>query len=346
MPRLRTTILRIILPAALVPLTPLVGEARVTSPSEASFKDWTVICDNLRNCEADGFAADEVEKAAILRLTRDGAPGAPARIDLVLMDDTSAAPRGKPMVLAIDGRPVMTVPANGDGTASLTPTQVGPLLGAARNGTALSIRLEDNEVGVVSLAGMVAALRMVDDQQRRVGTVTAMVAKGSAPLSAVPPQPALPVVRRAPAVAQTGLAAKPPAGVRALAAKAECDVDQGEAPGEPEVHRLAADTVLWQIPCGAGAYNFTSLLVIADAKGGGARLAPLDEVGDGLVVNAQYDPKTRILSAYAKGRGVGDCGESQEWAWTGQTFVLTHAASMPVCQGQGDWPTSYQAKVE
>jgi hypothetical protein len=346
MPELRTILLGR-LAATLALLASAVG-AQAAPPAEPvnSFKDWTVVCDNLRNCEADGFAADEVEKAAILRLTRDGAPGAPARIDLVLMDDTSAAPRGKPMVLAIDGRPVMTVPANGDGTASLTPVQVGPLLGAARNGTALSIRLEDNEVGVVSLAGMVAALRMVDDQQRRVGTVTAMVAKGAAPLSAVPPQPAPPVVRRAPAVAQTGLAAKPPAGVKALAAKAECEVDQGEAPGEPEVHRLAADTVLWQIPCGAGAYNFTSLLVIADAKGGGARLAPLDEVGDGLVVNVQYDPKTRILSAYAKGRGVGDCGESQEWAWTGQTFVLTHAASMPVCQGQGDWPTSYQAKVE
>jgi len=346
MPRLRTTILRIILPAALVLLTPLVGEARVISPSEASFKDWTVVCDNLRNCEADGFAADEAEKAAILRLTRGGAPGAPALIDLVLMDDTSAAPRGKPMVLAIDGRPVMTVPANGDGTASLTPTQVGPLLGAARNGTALSIRLEDNEVGVVSLAGMVAALRMIDDQQRRVGTVTAMVAKGAAPLSAVPPQPAPPVVRRAPAVAQTGLAAKPPASVKAFSDKLECEIYQDTASGAPEAHRLAADTVLWQIPCGAGAYNFTSLLVMVDNKGGGARLAPLDGVGDGMAVNVQYDPKTRLLSAYDKQRGVGDCGESREWAWTGQAFVLTHAASMPVCQGQGDWPTSYQAKVE
>jgi hypothetical protein len=345
MPRLRT-FLRAILPVAFVLPAPVIGMAR-TAAAEAvnSFKDWTVVCDNLRNCEADGFAADEVDKPAILRLIRGGAPGAAASIEVVLLDDVGEI-SGKPLVLTVDGRPVLTVKAGANASATLAAAQVGPLLGAARNGTALSIRLENKDVGVVSLTGMVAALRLVDDQQRRVGTVTAMVAKGPALSSVVPPQPAMPVVRAAPAVAQTGLAAKPPAAVKALAAKAECDVYQDTAPGEPEVHRLSADKVLWQIPCGAGAYNFSSLFVIADNKGGGARLAPLDGADDGIAVNAQYDPKTRILAAYDKGRGVGDCGASNEWAWTGQAFVLTHAASMPVCQGQGDWPTSYQAKVE
>ena len=345
MPRLRTTLLRTILPATVVLLTPVIGQARATSPAQASFKSWTVVCDNLRNCEADGFAADEVDKPAILRLTRGGAPGAPASVEIVLLDDVGEI-NGKPLTLAVDGRPILTVRAGENASAKLAAAQVGPLLGAARNGTALSIRLEDNAVGLVSLAGMVAALRLVDDQQGRVGTVTAMVAKGDAPLSAVPPQPALPVVRRAPAVAQTGLAAKPPASVKALAAKAECDVDQDTAAGEPEVHRLSADTVLWQVPCWAGAYNDSSLFVITDNKGGAARLAPLEGADDGMATNAQYDPKTRLLGAYDKGRGVGDCGESSEWAWTGRAFVLTHAASMPICQGQADWPTSYQARVE
>jgi len=333
------------MPAALVLLTPLVAEARATSPAEVSFKDWTVVCDNLRNCEADGFAVDEVDKPAILRLTRSGAPGAPAGVEIVLLDDVGAI-SGKPLALAVDGQPVLTVRAGENASARLADTQVGPLLGAARNGTVLSIRLEDNEVGVVSLAGMVAALRKVDDEQKRIDTVTAMVAKGPKPASAVPPQPALPVVRAAPAVAQGGLPAKPPAGVKALATKAECDIEQEFDTRKPEAHRLSADAVLWQIPCGAGAYNYTSLFIIADNKGGGARLAPLDGADDSLAVNAEYDPQTRILSAYAKGRGIGDCGQSNEWAWTGQAFTLTQAASMPVCQGQGDWPTSYQAKVE
>jgi hypothetical protein len=341
MPKLRTLVF-----AMLAFLTLGVGEAGAQQ-GDTSFKDWTVVCDNLRNCEADGFAAEDAEKPAILRLTRSGAPTAPAGVAIVLMTDTDGVTQGAPLALVVDDRPVLTVPLGGEGTATLAAAQVGPLLGAARNGTALSIRRGDQEVGVVSLAGMVAALRLVDDQQRRAGTVTAMVAKGGAPVSAVPPQPAVPVVRRAPPVAQTGLPKTPPAGVKALMAKAECDVAKDSAfEGEPEVHRLSADKVLWQVPCGAGAYNFSSLFVIVDDKGGAARLAPLEGVDDGLAVNAQYDPQTRILGAYNKGRGVGDCGDSSEWAWTGQVFALTGGRFMPVCRGQADWPTSFQAKVE
>ncbi len=324
---------------------PQVAWAASAPAGDGNFKDWTVICDNLRNCEADGFAADDVEKPAFLTLTRGGAAAAPAIVTVQLLADVDEAMRGKPLVLAVDGRSVLTVQAGDDGSAKLADVQVGPLLGAARNGSVLSIRVDDNEVGVVSLAGMVAALRYVDDQQKRVGTVTAMIAKGAAPVSAVPPQPPIPVVRKAPAVAQTGLPAKPSAGVKALAAKAECDTDQNSG-AEPEAYRLSADKVLWQVPCWSGAYNDSSLFVIVDNKGGGARIAPLDVADDGVAVNAAYDPQTRILGAYNKGRGVGDCGESSEWAWTGEVFALTSAASMPVCHGQAAWPITYQAKVE
>jgi hypothetical protein len=335
--------LQLIALAALALLTPGAGQAR-QAPTEpaTTFKDWTVICDNLRNCEADGFATEDAEKVAILQLNRSGAPGAPAAVVILLFDETAQAIAGKSLVLAVDGRAVMTVKGEADGAATLAPAQVGPLLGAARNGSALSISLDDTELGVVSLAGMVAALRMADDQQARVGTVTALIAKGPAPLSAVPPQPAAPVVRRAPAVAQTGLPAKPSPGVKTLAAKAECEM--GEGFEDPQVHRLSADKVLWMVPCGGGAYNFDMLYVVVDNKGAGARLAP--GFTDGLLTNSAYDPKTRILSSYSKGRGIGDCGDSSEWAWTGEEFELTRWASMPVCRGQAAWPVSFQAKVE
>jgi hypothetical protein len=339
----KIAVIRVIAPA-LVLLAPVLGEARAAEAVN-TFKDWTVVCDNLHNCEADGFAVDDVDKPAVLRLTRGGAPGASAKIAIVLLDDTSQVKPGAPLSLVVDERPVLTVPFGDESTATLAAAQVGPLLGAARNGATLSIRQGDDALGVVSLAGMLAALRLVDEQQGRAGTVTAMVAKGPKPQSAVPPQPALPVVHPAPAVAQTDLPAKPPAGVRALAAKAECDNARDLNGSTPEAHRLSASQILWQIPCWSGAYNYSSLFVIVDGKGG-ARIAPLEGADDGTAVNATYDPKTRILDAYDKGRGVGDCGGSNAWAWTGQAFVLTHAASMPVCRGQADWPTWYQAKVE
>jgi hypothetical protein len=346
MSRLRILVLRTLAPTALALLTSLAGEALAATPTPAAsnFKDWTVTCDNLRNCEADGFAVDEADKPAILQLTRGGAAGDPAKIELLLLDEPGE-PRGKPLVLAVDGRSVLTIPVGVDGPTALADAQVGPLLGAARNGTTLTISQDGKALGAVSLAGMVAALRFVDDQQKRAGTVTAIIAKGAAPLSAVPPQPTGPVVRRAAAVAQTGLPAKPSAAVKALMVKSECDTED-IAVSKPEAHRLAADKVLWQVPCWSGAYNYSSLFVIIDNKGGAARIARLEGVDDGVAVNAVYDPQTRILSAYNKGRGLGDCGEASEWAWTGEGFALTNQASMPLCQGQTNWPTTFQARVE
>ncbi|KQY35393.1 hypothetical protein ASD38_02185 [Caulobacter sp. Root487D2Y] len=311
-----------------------------------SFKDWTVVCDNLRNCQVAGFAADDTELPAVLRLSRAAAASAPAKVEIDLLGEISLG--GKAPALAVDGRVVMTAKVvssrdSADFTVVLDDAQVGPLLGAARNGTLLSIQDGGKELGRVSLAGMVAALRYADDQQKRAGTVTAMVAKGAVPAAGVPAPPPAPVLHAAPAVAQTGLPAKPPAAIKALFSKAECDLGPGRD-DKPEAFRLSADKVLWQVPCWGAAYNFGSLFVIAD-KADRLSLA-LEGVGDGVLVNAEYDPKTRLLSAYNKGRGIGDCGDSSQWVWTGEAFALSEATVMPVCRGYGgDWPTTFHAEV-
>lgn len=328
---------------AAVMLAPVPAAADVNS-----FKDWTVVCDNLRTCQVAGFSSDDGELPAVLRLSRGAAAGAAATVEIDLID-AEVDLGGKPPTLRVDDRVVLTARAKrtseaGGFTIVLDDGQVGPLLGAARNGTLLSIHAGDKAVGRVSLAGMVAALRYVDDQQKRAGTVTAMVAKGAAPAASVPAPPAAPVLHAASAVAQAGLPSKPPAAALALGRKAECDTEPGSQ-GEPQAWRLSADKVLWQIPCGGGAYNFSGLFVVVD-KAGRAALAPLEGAGDGLATNADYDPKTRILTAYGKGRGIGDCGESSEWVWTGEAFALSQAAVMPVCRGYGyDWPVVFRAEV-
>jgi hypothetical protein len=328
--------------AAAVVLAPSMAAADVNS-----FKDWTVVCDNLRTCQVAGFGTDDSDLPAVLRLSRGGAAGAPAKVEIDLLGDVDLA--GEAPGLAIDGRVVMkarTVNSrdSADLTVVLDDAQVGALLGAARNGAVLTIQAGDKQVGRVSLAGMVAALRYADDQQKRAGTVSAMVAKGSAPAASVSAPPPPPVLRAAPAVAQTGLPSKPPAAVLALGRKAECDVESGSV-GEPTAWRLSTDKVLWRLPCGGGAYNFSGLFVVVD-KAGRAGLAPMEGGDDGLATNAEYDPRTRILSAYDKGRGVGDCGSSSEWVWTGDAFALSGAAVMPVCRGYGgDWPVVFRTEV-
>lgn len=338
-----------ILITALAGALMLVTGAAHAEDGVESFKDWTVVCDNQRNCIVAGFGSEEEELPAVLRLSRSGAAGAPARIEID-QSDGDVKLDGKAPTLAVDGKVVLTAKSKplsdaGGFTVVLDDAQVGPLLGAARNGAVLTIRAGDKTVGQVSLAGMLAALRYADDQQKRVGTVTAMVAKGAGPASSVPVPPPAPILRAAPAVAQAGLPPKPPAPVKALLEKADCDVGPDWQSQKPEAWRLSADKVLWQLPCSGGAYNFDSLFVVVD-KAGKVALAPLEGVAEGLATNAEYDPKTRILSSYGKGRGIGDCGGSSDWVWTGEVFALSRAATMPVCRGYGyDWPTVFHAEV-
>lgn len=67
---------------------------------------------------------------------------------------------------------------------------------------------------------------------------------------------------------------------------------------------------------------------------------------DNSTVNGAYDPKTRTLSAFAKGRGIGDCGSAQTWAWTGDRFVLTEESTMGQCAGvRSDlWPVAWRTR--
>jgi hypothetical protein len=335
--------------AVLILGTPLAGQSPAAAADKrvATFKDWVVACDNLHNCEANGFTAPEEEPMsrpdhmAILQLNRGGGPDDPVQAMIQLVEGVEGGFEGKGLVLAVDERPLMNVLGGKDFSVTLAAAQVGPLLAAARNGTSLTLSRGDQEVAVVSLAGMAAALRRMDDQQGRVGAVTAIVAKGAAPASSVPPRPAIAVVRRAPAIAQTGLSDKPPASVKALVAKNDCDQDPAWDGGYVRAYRLSADQVMWRVSCAGGVGAAEALLVVTDNKGG-KPWTPFD----GVISGGAYDPKTRLLGLYTRESGIGDCGEGGEWAWTGTAFVVIREMAMPLCRGQINWPITYQAKVE
>ena len=60
-----------------------------------------------------------------------------------------------------------------------------------------------------------------------------------------------------------------------------------------------------------------------------------------------YRHATRILGSFAKGRGLGDCGDEAQWIWDGRAFQILSMRVMPVCRGVpgDDWPVLYQATV-
>lgn len=318
--------------------------------NDATFKDWWVACDNLRVCTAYGFPPDD-EGDAVLRVTREAQAGAVPDLDINLSAEMGKGVTG-PLALAVDGKVVARTSAP-DGPADdfrswpVNAPQVPALLAAIAKGEALAVKAGDRTVVTLSLSGGSAALRWMDDRQKRAGGVTALVAKGPAPASAVPAPPALPVIRAAKAVSQDGLTDTPPPAVLARVKSFDCAAD---APAGPSASRLAPGVVLWAIPCWVGAYQTSSVLVLADENGGHVRLVDLGGGGDAedraTATSAEYDTDHQALYSYAKGRGIADCGLSTTHVWTGNAFVLTERTELGACRGlsQDFWVTTFRSK--
>lgn len=318
------------------------------SPALANetFKDWWVTCDNTRQCAAFGFAGESFEMAGYLKVAR-GAGAADAPQARLVMQGPPGA-----WSLTVDGRAIATVRAVSDdgderAAADLTAAQAAAVVAAAANGQALQVAAGGKPIGAVSLAGSSAALRWMDDRQKRAGGVTALVAKGPAPASAVPAAPPPPLVQAAPAVSQAGLPSKPPRAVMAL--MGDCDDDIASLGVAPIAARLSPDLTLWAPLCTRGAYNMIYSFAVVDAKGAAYRLPiryadtvePTSEL-----MNVGYDPVTRTLSNFEKGRGLGDCGAANTWVWDGKGFAPASQQLMGECRGVApdDWPTSYRTR--
>jgi hypothetical protein len=208
----------------------------------------------------------------------------------------------------------------------------------------------------LSLDGASAALLWVDDEQQRVGTVTALAKKGPKPASSISPVPALPVIQATAPTAEVPQTL--PKAVLDLARTGDCADAMDQI--EPIVADLGGGRRLYGALCGSGAYNFSAQFWMAAPSGAPERasfvlppaLASSDDEGggieeQGILVNPSFDDKTMTLSAFAKGRGIADCGVEEAWVWDGEAFRLSFYALMTDCQGvpSGDWPVLYRAEV-
>jgi hypothetical protein len=211
-------------------------------------------------------------------------------------------------------------------------------------------------VGRISLAGATASMLYMDEQQRRVGTVTALVRPGSRPAGAVPQPPALPVVTFSPPPGSEAPIAISAARIEALRRDAGCTLDEVGGPDHHEAIALAPGTTLILLACGSGAYNVTSIPYIAEQGAGAAlaiRIAPFDsqwgledpELDRPTLINAGWDAEGRMLREYSKGRGIGDCGSRAEYGWDGARFRLVHQEEMEECRGSLYYITTWRAEV-
>ncbi|MDO9224067.1 MAG: DUF1176 domain-containing protein [Caulobacter sp.] len=341
------------------------GSGNVLARSEENrlttdFQDWIVGCDNARACTAIGLAAGD-EAGGVgphLYITRGAGPNDAPRVEIGVgfSEEADSLKNGDIIDILVEGpRPLRfnaTLRQAGEyeiPQLALAATDTPRFMAALKDGTRVRLSHEATDLHAVSLSGSSAALRWVDDRQKRAGTVTALVARGPKPASAVPAAPPAPVVRLAPRLSQANLPTTLPAALRNRDDVKLCSEEYAiDDIRGPNIERLSDKDYLWQIPCGAGAYNFTALFIISHRDGSAARSPNFTPESPDQLVNGRYDPSTRLLKAFAKGRGVGDCGDEATWAWDGRAFRLIHHAVMETCMGvtSEHWVRLWRARTQ
>lgn len=301
-----------------------------------TFGDWAVGCDNGATCQAGSLAPEDGEPPA-LTLSIERAAGPDAGLTIRLRGNAPALP----LTFAVDGE---AVARGGTAQDDWTALRGEPALALTRklaNGRAITVAdASGKTIATLSLTGAAAALRWIDAQQGRDGTIGALAASGKRPDTR--PAPALPVVR-APVV-RGEAALLDPLLVTRMRETAKCDAD--DLP--PATTKPLGSRTLAIIPCTVGAYNVLSALFVVER--GAAVPATFDAppAGDApdeqaLVFNAAF--ADGILTADARGRGLGDCGTTQRYAWDGTRFRLIEQRDMTECRGNIDYIRTWTVRL-
>jgi hypothetical protein len=303
-----------------------------------TFKDWTVGCDNGRACQGVGqYSAENMDLISVSIARGAGAMDAP-KIWFRLQDSPA-------IDLAADGKRLGVSFVNDEENQTVAAGSAARVIDAFRTAGKIElIGAGGKTLGQLSSLGASAAMLYMDEQQRRIDTVTALVRKGAKPASAVPRPPALPTVRRA---RLSGSIRKlTEAQVRKIQQEnADCTDDN--LTDKVEYARLDAHTTLAIVNavCASGAYNYYSIPMLV-RDNGKRELAKFEgREADDLVMNMSWKPKERLLDSYFKGRGIGDCGGGSGWAWDGARFHLVRSRMMDECLGATEWITTFRARV-
>ncbi|AMS29291.1 MAG TPA: hypothetical protein DIU09_13455 [Hyphomonadaceae bacterium] len=360
-------------------LLPLALAGLFITPAQAQsvpkdYRDWSVSCSNIKTCTAisisglnemgigtrpRGVAVDT--EMGWLWVELEAGPSAKPKIIYSGLYDASQTSNkeGSLRIVGRDGRPlangVFVLTAHESGASQLRGADVDRFIAVAKSGQAIvySSGTSRTVQSFASLSGFVAALRAIEALQGRTGTVAAWVDVGKLARERVPPAPAAPRVN---ALGFTKLSSR--TTVPKLVSdrrKAECDDSDRLDPGGQGIEgfNLGKGRTLWAIPCGAGAYNMWSKFYLQTNS---TKLEPYrfstpepaaDEEDANSLVNVSIEPETGQISAFSKGRGIGDCGSAQTYTWDGTNFVLTSLIEMNACSGlmPDFWPVRIKTEV-
>lgn len=332
---------------AAAPSAPVPGEVKV-------FKDWYVACDNVWHCEAGSLAQEDGDfsGAQAVRIWREGGPKAALRIALRPGDEMAAGPAR----LKIDALAPLVGRLDKQGDTLFGSGQSLAIARALANGKSAALILADGSTLPLSLSGSSAALRYIDAVQRRAGTSGAIIATGAKADTALPPPAPRLIARTASRPSRLPDMKDYPE----IIAKTGCEnrMEGIDDTVHPLGQQGGKDMALALIACDSGAYNFGSVVMIAERPTANPkarwtfRPAAFDsEIGwayddqPAQLINAGYTPETGQLSEFSKGRGLGDCGTASSYVWDGERFRLSERYAMDDCRGAWDWPRVWTTEL-
>ena len=319
--------------------------ADVIQGTSFSNQEWEIYCSNTGTCRAAGYQDDLTQDmpASILLTRKAGAKQAvQAEFALSDYDQSLDKKKLKNIHFYINGKDLGVIHLNGTNEplmGTLNAKQVNGLLQQVKKNVKIVFK-NMHYSWQVSDAGMTAALLKMDDFQKRIGTVGALVKKGSVNEAKVlTPQPKL-LVKKVKTATKPYLTLQPNAkSYKALhtillVAQPElqdghafCEgiyTEQGATPQAIELYKLSNHKVLATTLCWRGAYNegYGAWVINESLKGKVNFVTEsASEFGDGEIGSSQ------------KGRGVGDCWAMSEWIWDGKTFVQSIDRWSGMCKG-------------
>ena len=315
------------------------GSGVVGEGTYFSHGDWELACDNTHTCRAAGYQADDEDLAVSVLLTRKAGAGRAVTGQLALGDygdeerqllDRLADPIT--VALTIDGAPHGTVAVKKKTlVAELSQEQVTALVASLARQSAIEFTA-GKTTWHLSGSGAAAVLLKMDDYQGRVGTRGALIRKGALGEAGVKPSLPAPVVHKAPvhdrALGPAAMFSPDDRAAlrKALASGAGEDCETSPETDEPDAIQAAwldGRRLLVSMPCWRGAYNEGyGFWVVNDTP-------PFQPV---LVTTDGTDYADGKIEATQRGRGLADCGSTDEWIWDGGRFVHANVSTWGLCK--------------
>lgn len=317
----------------------LISEAQgADNSSGISFqhKDWELACDNTRTCRAAGYQSDGDDFAMSVLLTRVAGPNQPVTGQVMLgsydeNDPTADLPSKFETKLSINGKSMGAVRFDKSSlVADLSKSQVKALVASLSHNSRIEFSVGEH-MWTLSDQGAAAVLLKMDEFQGRIGTVGALIKKGTKDESSVHESLPIPVVIQPPPVkirkgdSQIVNDQELLKELRATSEKTDEDYDcEGLKDGHLELaDRLSDHKLLVTTDCWLAAYNAGSgYWVINDTP-------PYDPE---LVTSDATDYGAGTISSSQKGRGLGDCWSREEWNWDGKQFIQTEMSTTGMCR--------------